>query len=787
MKKKIPITYSKERVVLSDILPYETPVTFSNRYFYKFLISRNKYQNGINKLKGKKLEEFKSKHKKAHLEIQSILFGVKEKTKPFNFNITHKQNDFRELSIIHPVNQKKMVAFYDKYKNLITYYCSLSPFSIRKPFKVANFTFYNDVLHKKNEDKDLHYSQIEQDDSEYENLKSFFTYRKYSNIHKFFESYQFHRSEKKYNKLLKIDVTKCFDSIYTHTLPWAIFNKNIVKTNIDPSLSTFGGEFDRLMQDLNANETNGIVIGPEFSRIFAELILQQIDINIYEKLKINDLNGKNLIHKVDYEIFRYVDDYFIFYNNDIDVERIKEIFKLALKEFKMYLNNEKSIVYSKPIITEISIAKQKINDLFNNHLILKEKEKEVLQEEAETAPILYFSSNNVITRFKSIIKESNVEYKDIMNYSLAVLDNKTNKLIRKYKSLEGDISTKIKKEFEKGLLEILDVTFFLYSVSPKVNSTIKVCLIIDKIVCFLKKNKTNNYKEPFPPSAKHNILKKISDEINLVLNKNNCKAETQIESLYLLIALSQLGREYRLNIKVLCKYFNITIDKDNSLQFNNNLNYFSITVLLFYIKDIDSYSMILNELTKMILKKFEKGKLFGWKDNTELVLLLMDILSCPYLNIKISDSEIENLKKSAIHIHEYLIKPSENQQEYLEGLQNSIANFKNNSSFHKIDKRTQNKIILRSEIYISEIQKSILERRNIYHLEEEFSNSLKEFEYYYKINSIDKYAFKKELLTLLGVTDNQITLIEQERFWFTKWTEFDFGLELQAKRSQEVY
>lgn len=714
MKKRIPITYSKERVVLSDVLPYETPVTFSNRYFYKFLINRNKYLNGIKKLKGKKLEEFKSKNKKAHSEIQSILFSVAEKTKPFNFNITHKENDFRQLSIIHPVNQIKMIDFYEKYKNLITYYCSLSPFSIRKPFKVANFTFYNDVLHKKNEDKDLHHSQIEQDDSEYENLKSFFTYRKYSNIHKFFESYQFHRSEKKYNNLLKIDVTKCFDSIYTHTISWALFNKNIIKTNIEPSLSTFGGEFDRLMQDLNANETNGIIIGPEFSRIFAELILQQIDINIYEKLKINDLNGKNLIHKVDYEFFRYVDDYFIFYNNEIDVQRIKETFKLALKEFKMYLNNEKSIVYSKPIITEISIAKQKINDLFNNHLILKEKEKEVLEDEAKTAPILYFSSNNVITRFKSIIKESNVEYKDIMNYSLAVLDNKTNKLINKYKSLEGDISTKIKKEFEKGLLEILDVTFFLYSVSPKVNSTIKVCLIIDKIVCFLKKNKTNNYKEPFPPSAKHNIFKKISDEINLVLNKNYCKDDTQIESLYLLIALSQLGREYRLNFKVLCKYFNITIDKDGSLHFNNDLNYFSITVLLFYIKDIDSYSMILRGLKKIILKKFEIGKQYGWKDNTELVLLLMDILSCPYLNDKVRD------------------------------------HFKNKVR----DAKKRNSKSLK--LYIKELKD-------------------------------EKYKFKKHLLYLLGITDNQITLIEQERFWFTKWTEFDFGLELQAKRSQEVY
>ena len=48
------------------------------------------------------------------------------------------------------------------------------------------------------------------------------------------------------------------------------------------------------MQEMNYNETNGIVIGPEFSRIFAEVILQQIDTSVErELLKLG------YIHKVD--------------------------------------------------------------------------------------------------------------------------------------------------------------------------------------------------------------------------------------------------------------------------------------------------------------------------------------------------------------------------------------------------------------------------------------------------------------------------------------------------------
>lgn len=776
MRKKVPIIDCKERVVLSDVLPYETPLLFSNRYFYKYLLKR---QRSIENA------DYKSKQNKAFTEIEGILFRPEEATRPFIFNISHKINDFRKLSLIHPNNQVRVLEFYDKYKSLMLYYCSISPFSIRKPARIAKFTFYNDLLHKKNKDGDLEHSQIEQDESEYENLKSYFTYQKYSNIHKFFESYQFHRCEKKYKKLLKIDISKCFDSVYTHTISWAIFNKSIVKDNVQHSLDTFPGEFDILMQKLNANETNGIVIGPELSRIFAELILQQIDKNIYDKLKIEDENCKNLIHKIDYEIFRYVDDYFIFYNNDIDSKRILKEFKLSLGEYKMYLNENKSVIYEKPIITEISLAKQKISDLFNEHLKLKENVK--IDENEEKSSEIYFSSNNVITRFKSIVKETKVEYKDIMNYSLAVLDKKTAKLINKFKKEKNDNPELSEKEFEKGFLEILDVAFFLYSVSPRVNSTIKLCLIVDKIICFLKRNKTNEYIEPFSSNYKHNIFKKISDEIFLILQKNKTSKETQVETLYLLIALSQLGREYRLNVKVLCSYFNIKIHSGNTFEIVHPLNYFSITVLLFYIKNIHEYNQI-----KLILKQYILGKFSNaiidkkWKNDTELILLLMDVLSCPYLNNTIERIEKGNLFLEIEELEKAVLKTTTNAGliKHMSNINKILKKINSLNSIKCLERKILKKLSSSVENYLTELQKNC--PSDVYILEDKIIR----FIIYLKnnfSNHIDKYKFKKELLTLVGIDSNQENLIKQEKFWFIKWTEFDFRMELQAKRSQEVY
>ena len=51
--------------------------------------------------------------------------------------------------------------------------------------------------------------------------------------------------------MVQIDVSKCFDSIYTHSLPWAILGKDQTKFNLKVSKTTFGGRFDALMQNLN--------------------------------------------------------------------------------------------------------------------------------------------------------------------------------------------------------------------------------------------------------------------------------------------------------------------------------------------------------------------------------------------------------------------------------------------------------------------------------------------------------------------------------------------------------
>jgi len=674
---KNTITTKKERVLLSDVLPFEIPVTFSNRYYYMFLVENDininnniiswgnpdrKFNTIIKLIFGLSDKEVK-RETNSEMRIDSKAL----KTIPFSYKISHKEAEYRELTVVHPLNQLSIVEFYEKYKNLILYYCSISDYSLRKPYSIARFSYYKDKTHFKHLSHDHEHKTAEEFDKEYESLKTYFSYREIGNIYKFYESYKYHRCEKKYNYLCKLDVSKCFDSIYSHSISWSLLNKEVVKENIDGSMRTFGGNFDRLMQNLNHNETNGIVIGPEFSRIFAEIILQRIDKDVSKALKDS---LPECYHKRDYDIYRYVDDYFVFYNDEKVKDVIIKEYTLKLKDYKLYLNGEKTVVFPKPIITGITKAKLKITDLLDKQLSFNVSADKT--EGHENVYAFYVSSNKMITRFKAIIDDAGISYKDILNYTMACIDRKVQKLIKIYSNIDDKI--KYERKVAAVLSEILDFSFFLYTVSPRVNTTIKLSLILSKSIKFTKIKGNFNYDN------KHLIFKKIYDDIFLVLRKYQSAEHVQVETLYLLIALKSLGRDYRIDEGTLSNNFGMNLDSNTC---DNQLNYFSIVVLLFYIENKKRYEKIKRTLKKHVIEKFNSILDENRGKNTELTFLLLDLISCPYLDRK-------------------------------------------------------------------------------------FKNRLFSI---YDINNGHTRSF----------------IINSNKYWFTKWTDFDLGKELEAKKSHDVY
>ncbi len=77
--------------------------------------------------------------------------------------------------------------------------------------------------------------------------------------------------------LVKTDISRFYPSIYTHSIPWAAYGKERVKKDLALYGGSLADRLDLLVRACNRNQTIGIPIGPETSRIIAEVISSRID------------------------------------------------------------------------------------------------------------------------------------------------------------------------------------------------------------------------------------------------------------------------------------------------------------------------------------------------------------------------------------------------------------------------------------------------------------------------------------------------------------------------------
>ncbi|MBY5968370.1 antiviral reverse transcriptase Drt3b [Halomonas denitrificans] len=622
-------------MILSDVLPYETPVSFSSKGLYKFLINhRISLQNNVIQWKAlnKELDALVaiifgieiSKAQRAPCKdgYKEITISPKNLiTIPFNYFIKHKHGELRQLTVIHPRNQIAAASFYEKFKELIVYNSALSEFSLRRPARIAKSIYWDD----KKRLKPLE-SSIEVSDGEESNLKSFFVYKNISNIFKFFESQEYHRCEKIYNHMAKLDVAKCFDSIYTHSIAWALYGKDAVKNVLSDTFpkcvslkGSFGQEFDELIQQSNYQETNGIPIGPEISRVFSEIIFQRIDDDVLKELKDTGIDWK-----IDYEIFRYMDDYFVFYNDAEKYEKIINAISVSLKNYKLSLSSEKSKIYNKPIITEITIAKKYISDMIDEKVAYQIEDAGLDSEGKKIVKgKIYINKSSLITSFKTILKVSGVEYDGALNYTFAILETRIQKILNDYRRIVKASSST--RQLAHALSSIVEFMFFIYASSPKVNTTVKLSRVLYIIIQFSREKELDL-------DDSHAIFNQIYENITFILRKESVTNYAQVETLYLLTILTCLGRYYRLSEDELARFLNINRESaSGDFRAKGRLNYFVITTALFFMQNLSRYESLRKFIEKYSIDMIEQ-ELATSSKNAECTFLYLDLLSCPYIS-----------------------------------------------------------------------------------------------------------------------------------------------------------
>ncbi len=655
--------YSAQRATLSDMLPFETPPSFSNGGYFNFL---SQYNVKIIREKNNNYIEWDCDDDRCH-EVINIIFNLENPlnimvqthvqfgkkivrnraslsknallTQPFHFDIAHKDNDSRRLSIIHPRNQLEVANFYYENSSLITYFAGLSPFSLRKPASVAKDVFYDDKLHKKRLGE--HAALREESHKEYQYLASYFTYEKYSNIFRFYESYWYQKAERSFAKLLKLDISKCFDSIYTHSMPWALLGKTSTKDYLGYSKQTFGGRFDKLLQNMNNGETNGIVIGPEFSRVFAELILQHVDNELQRRL----LSDHNMRHKVNYEIFRYVDDFFVFHSEEEQARLIERCLSSILRELKLNLNAQKSLIIEKPIITNLTIAKNRVQNLMAERIEQNYVQQPVIGTDEKLEVFTpKVNANRLIVEFKTILRETGTTYQENLNYTFAAIErafksiNSKFSKNRKFLLKQNMVNQPDEKKLIDALMGVLEFSFFIYSSAQRVNFTVRLTRSISLVVDALN-------EMAIADDLKNQFFKFAHDNIVRVLKSNHVERYREVETLYLILVLKKLGRNYRIELETLATYFGFS-KKDTAGEYQTKvpLSVFSITVMLLLLRNIKRYEPLKRALEIHLIEKFEQSAVYVDKD-AEIMMLYLDVITCPYLSegTKSSIDEVLNI------------------------------------------------------------------------------------------------------------------------------------------------
>jgi len=579
------------RVVLTETAPEEVPIVFSNDGFYKHCGSY------LNKETPYPLKELFERIIDYHKEGDA--------TVPITYKIKKDQNSLRRLALLHPAAQFRFILFYDKYKDVILYYCSRSPISIRFPQKVGT-TFYI-----KNENKNINKYKTHSVDTAYTGLiskhpSSFFHYSN-DRLYRFFETDAFFSLEKKFSSLWLLDVSKCFDSIYTHAISWALKDKDFVKRQ--KTAVTFGNEFDDLMMFAKHAETNGIAIGPEASRIFAEIIFQKIDLQI-----IRELREKSLEFGHDYVIKRYVDDFIIFSKSHADAQDIANTVSSNLLDYNLHLNDGKGEKLSRPFFTakskvvhEINLAIDKFIEKFTN----------------ASRPLVPLNIRHILKLKKSFLDDlktiaslNRCDYSLFSNYVISSLCKRAVSLIENgSEGIAGEAANP--SDYKQAITLLLEVSFFLYTVNPTVWASYRLCKAIILSTRFVEKELPDHQA-----SLKQRILEMFLNfyESCTPIPKRKRADTVCLELINLLLAMREMGTDYLVPEDLLQEVFEI----------DSTSTYFELMSCLFYVKDSPEYKTTFRKLEDAISQKLSDLK--GTPIDAEKAYILLDTFTCPYFS-----------------------------------------------------------------------------------------------------------------------------------------------------------
>ena len=134
--------------------------------------------------------------------------------------------------------------------------------------------------------------------------------------------------------IVKTDISRFFPSIYTHSIPWAVHGKTDSKRDRRrDSAVIFANKLDYLVRQAQDQQTIGIPVGPDTSRIISELVAGAIDEEFQDQV------GGEVIGA------RLVDDVFLGAETVEEADRYLSAYRDAIRKYELDINENKTRIF----------------------------------------------------------------------------------------------------------------------------------------------------------------------------------------------------------------------------------------------------------------------------------------------------------------------------------------------------------------------------------------------------------------------------------------------------------
>lgn len=191
--------------------------------------------------------------------------------------------------------------------------------------------------------------------------------------------------------MVAADISKCFPSIYTHALSWALVGKTLAKQNANKKNQWYN-QIDHWAQQSKNGETHGVLIGPHTSNILAEIILCKID---------EEMCGK-------WDYIRNIDDYCCYVYSREDADAFLVDLNRCLKKYDLLLNHKKTEILELPV----GIVEQWVHQIQSQSLYFEKFQPYVDYREVQT-----------FLDFCIELMAKNKDNASIILYALKILDS----------------------------------------------------------------------------------------------------------------------------------------------------------------------------------------------------------------------------------------------------------------------------------------------------------------------------------------------------------------------------